>query len=94
MPDNIQPQHVAVTSGKLLERVQRGVCAFAGAVGIAVRDKPRIKDGFNQVAEGMMHHPVGEWRGADFTAFGFVDEEVRVRAGAITLIAQLSLKPE
>ena len=88
----VNPDNVDVTGES--RRVLRGVCAFSGAIGVTVRDKPRIEDGFNQVAQGMMHHPVGEGRGADFTAFGFVDEEVRVRAGAIMVIAQFSLKPE
>ena len=79
-------------AGAGLQRVNGSVCAFIDTVGVAVWDKPHIKDGFNQVTQGMMHHPVTERCGADFSALRLVDVEMMIRAGAIRPGVQFCLK--
>lgn len=79
-------------AGAGLQRVNGSVCAFIDTVGVAVWDKPHIKDGFNQVAQRMMHHPVTERGGTDLAAFRLVDVKMMIRAGAIRPGVQFCLK--
>ena len=88
---HVAREHVAVTAGELLAAVQRGVGALADAVGVAVVDEAALEDGFDHVAQGVVHHAVAEGRCADEAALGFVDEEAGVAAGPVAVLDQLRL---
>ena len=68
------------------------MCAFTHPVGIAVGIKPGFKKRLNNVAQGMMHHPISKRGGTDFAPFGFVDKEMAVCTGAILLADEFILQ--
>ncbi len=55
---NIQPQHVAVLSAKLLETLHRPMRPLTYPVSVAVGDKAPLKKRLDHIAQGMMYHPV------------------------------------
>ena len=50
-------------------------------VGIAVKDKRAFEDGFNDVAQGVVYHPVAEWGCWNQAALRLVDVETAVGIG-------------
>ena len=68
-------QHIAEAAGELLAAVQGAVGALAHPVGIAVVDEAALEDRLDDVAQGMVHHPVAKGRGADQPPLGLVDVE-------------------
>jgi hypothetical protein len=50
MLDDISAQHVAISPRAILQLIHRAMCAFAGAVGVAVGDEPRFEDWLDHVA--------------------------------------------
>lgn len=67
------------------------MCAFADAVGVAMRDELALKQRLDAVAQRMMHHPVAEWGSADAALLGFVDGEVDIGARLVGEAGQLIL---
>jgi hypothetical protein len=55
-------------------------------------DKTAFPDGFDHLAERVMHHPVTEWRGRDQAPLWFVDVKTPVCAGRIGLVRQFILQ--
>ena len=68
--------------------------AFADTIGVTVGMKTGFKVGFDDVAEGVMAHPIAEGGGADFTPFGFVDFEVMVSAGLVAALYEVGLQSQ
>lgn len=50
-------------------------------------DKACLPDGLDNVAQGVVHHPVTKGRGADETPFGFEDIKAVVATWPIGLLA-------
>lgn len=78
MLHDVHPQGVVMTSGECLQVIQGAVCAFILAIGVTVRDEMCVKDGFNDVAQRMMRHPITKGRSTDFAVFGFMDEKMTI----------------
>lgn len=89
---NIAAQHVAVALGISLEPFHRRVGSLPNAVGVALRVKAGLKRRFYDVAQRMMHHPIAEWRRADFAQFGFVNDEMGIGAGGVVEGLQVVLE--
>lgn len=87
-------QHVGIAAGKLGAAIQGGMSTFAGAAGVGIMDEAGFPDGFNDMAQGMMHHPIPEGGGADAAGFAIVEVKMAVAAGLILLGAQLFLQGE
>ena len=90
--DNIKTQHITIAVREVLQAVHGAVRAFPGAVGITVGDKTALEPGLDDLAQGMVHDPITERRGADQALLGLTDGEVHIRTGLILVTAQLLLQ--
>ena len=71
--------------GKVLAAIQGGVRAFSYPAGIGVIDEPPLEDRFDDVAQGVVHHPIPKRRGGNQAGLGVVNAEVAVFAGTVGL---------
>ena len=86
--DDIETQHIAKAARKVLQPIHGAVCAFRSAVGITVTDKTALEPGFDDVAQGMVHDPIAEWRSADFALLGCMNVEVQIGARLVAMAVQ------
>ena len=92
MLDNVHAQDVGIAPGEGLQCVYSAVRAFVFAVGVAMGNKAPFKYRFDDIAQGVMHHPVGKRRGADLSTFGFLDDKVGIGAGLVGLVTEFVLQ--
>ena len=83
--DDIETQHIAIAARQVLQPIHGAVRAFRGTVGITVGDKTALEPGLDDVAQGMVHDAVAEWRSADFALLGFMDVEVQIGARLVAM---------
>ena len=88
----VAAQRIPVAAGEPLAAVERAMGPFAGSVGVAVRNESRLEQGFDDVAERMVHHAVPERCGAYAPVLGFVDLEVGVVPWRVAALDQCGLK--
>jgi len=81
-----------IAPGELLAALHGAMGALAGPVGVRIKDKTPFPDRFDQVAQGMVYHPVAERRSRNQAALGIVDEKAVVSAWLPALRAQLLLQ--
>ena len=62
------------------------VGALAHPIGVGVFDEAALEGRLDQLAEGMMHHPIPKGRGRNQAALGLVDGEAVVRPGPIAML--------
>lgn len=65
--------------------------AFPEPTGVGVGDKSAIKQGFNDIAKGMVYNPVSVGGRADQAGFPFIDHEGPIGTRDIGLPKQLLL---
>jgi hypothetical protein len=73
---------------ELLQAVDAGVNAFAGAAGVGVVDKDRFSGAFQFADQDMMHDAVAEVGGEDFPQLGTVDDKTDRTSGRVGVIDQ------
>ena len=86
-------QDIPVTTGKLLAAIHGGVGPLSLAAGVAVEDERPLEDRLEYAGQGVMHHPVAEWRRADLAGLALVDRERAVGSGAVGLARELLVEP-
>jgi hypothetical protein len=86
---DISLESILVPAGIELGAVQGAVGTLANAIGVAIRQEGPLKHRLDNVAQGMVDHPVAKRRGADEAALGFVDVKANIRAWAVAALGQL-----
>src|SRR5210317_906765 len=66
--------------------------ALAPTASIGIVDESSVDRRLDDIHDGMMHHPVAEWRGRDSPGLAFINREEPVVTRPIVTAAQLSLK--
>src|SRR5512135_1179759 len=87
-------ENVAVASQIMLEPVHSRMGALAPAAGIGVLDESALEERLDDIAQGVMDHPVAVGRGADQPLLGLVDVERPVGTWAICLLDEFALEPQ
>ena len=64
---------------------------LAQPVGVTLGHEAALEHGFDDVAQGMVDHPVTEGCGADQPTFGFVNGETGIGSRPVTALPQLLL---
>jgi hypothetical protein len=89
---DVHLKNEGVPSREALAALERPVCTLAEAVGEGIGRKGPVQDRLDEVAEGVVDHPVPEGRGADQPALGLVDEKApegtRLIAGRVELLLE------
>lgn len=85
---HIQPQHQRVAAAELLQTQHRPMRAPAHAVGVTLRQKQRLETRLDAPHQRVMHDAILKRRGADPTAFAFMQGKVAIWARPPNLRAQ------
>ena len=81
---------IPVSPSEFLTTIERPVSSFPNTVGIRVMNEDVFKHRFDDIAKGMVHHPIAERGCGDEAPFRFMDMETCIGAGAIPLFEQLT----
>jgi len=75
---HIETKDILITPRKGLQPIHSAVGALPRPICVTVDDEPPFEDRFDYIAQGMVHHPVGERRCADPSSLRFVNLEMNV----------------